>query len=73
MDSMKPETRPKLEMVGHDGNAFSILARATRAARKAKWTEEQIESYKKEAMAGDYDHLLMTTMDWFNCDGEDDG
>jgi hypothetical protein len=36
-------------------------------------SKEQIDEYKKEAMSGDYDHLLATTMDYVDCDDDCDG
>ena len=50
----------KCKLVGEDGNAFAILGRFQNAARKAKWPQEEISKVVKEAMAGDYDHLLVT-------------
>lgn len=58
--------KPELVLVGHDGNAFSILGRAIQAARKAGWSQEKIEEYRKEAMGGDYNHLLNVTMNYFD-------
>ena len=52
----------KVELVGQDGNAFSIMGRVSRAMRRAGLTQEQIKEYTDEATAGDYDHLLQTTM-----------
>jgi len=59
-----------LKMVGEDGNAFSILGRAKRAMRMAGQAE-LFDEYHAEATSGDYDHLLITTMNWFDVDGED--
>ncbi len=60
-----------LKLVGEDGNAFSILGRAKNALKKGNrmdlWDE-----YSKKAMSGDYNHLLCTTMDYFDCDEEED-
>jgi hypothetical protein len=50
------------KLVGEDGNAFAILGRFKDAARKAKWPREEIDKVLKEAMSGDYDHLLQTIM-----------
>lgn len=69
-DSM--EQRPKLKLVGEDGNAFAILGRAHRAARKAGMAEEQWKQILAEATSGDYDHLLQTMLKYFAVDGEDD-
>jgi hypothetical protein len=59
-------TRPKVKLIGEDGNAFSILARCHEAATKAGWTEEQWKEFRKEATSGDYDKLLCTVMDYFD-------
>lgn len=48
------------------------MGRAAQAARKAGLSKEQIAEYQKEAMSGNYDNLLVTTMEWFDCDGEDE-
>ncbi len=66
------KTKPKLKLVGQDGHAFSILGRALGAAKKAGWSAEEREAYREEATSGDYNHLLATTMDYFDCDGDDD-
>lgn len=49
-----------LELVGLDGNAFSILGAFRKQARSEKWDRDEIEVVTKEAMSGDYDHLLQT-------------
>jgi len=59
------QTKPALELVGHNGNAFMILGRASEVARKNKMDWESIRS---EATAGDYDHLLQTMMKYFEVD-----
>ncbi len=59
------ETKPVLELVGQDGNAFNVLGLARRAARNAGWPKDQIDAFLNEAMAGDYNHLLATCMDYF--------
>lgn len=59
------ENKPKLNLVGEDGNAFAILGRAQRVARKAGWSKERINEFMKEAMSGNYDNLLQTCMKWF--------
>lgn len=59
-----------VNLIGEDGNAFSILGRATSAARTAGLSKDEIDAYQKEAMSNDYDHLLRTTMEWFTCDDQ---
>ena len=50
---------------GSDGNAFAILGKANRAARKAKWSKEKIEEFMDEAKSGDYNHVLDTVEEYF--------
>jgi len=56
---------PKLKLVGEDGNAFAILARARKAARKAGWPQERIDEFLRIAKGGNYTHLLSTCMEYF--------
>ena len=72
MDIKYPEV--KVELSEQDGNAFAIMARVHRALKSQLRdikTREEIdkiyEEYTKEAMSGDYDNLLGTTMEWFDC------
>lgn len=58
--------RPKLKLVGKDGNALCILGRAQKAARKAGWTQKQIKEYMHKASAGDYENLLTVTTEYFD-------
>lgn len=58
-----------LQLVGLDGNAFSIMGAFSRQARKEGWSKEEIESVTDEMMAGDYDHLLQVAIAHCN-DGE---
>jgi hypothetical protein len=52
--------RIKLNLVGLDGNAFSIMGAFKRQARKEGWTDEEIRKVLEKAMSGDYNHLLAT-------------
>lgn len=60
----EPNTKPKLKLSGEDGNVFSILGRAKRAADK--WTPEQWKAFYAFATAGDYDHALRACMRYFD-------
>ncbi|GAA1161461.1 hypothetical protein GCM10009577_94090 [Streptomyces javensis] len=51
---------------GHDGNAFAILGPCREAAWSAGLSDDEIVAFMNEAVAGDYNHLLQTTMRWFN-------
>lgn len=61
-----PEVR--VELVGEDGNAFSILGRCRKAMKAAGFTKDEVDAFTAEAMAGDYNHLLMTIIEWFTVD-----
>ena len=56
-----PKTDVEVALVGEDGNAFSILGKVNKALKRAGHNDLAAE-YMKEAMSGDYDHLLQTTM-----------
>ena len=56
--------RPVLVLIGHDGNAFNVLARARRALLLAGRGDEWA-GFVADATSNDYDHLLATVMDWF--------
>lgn len=55
--------KPTLKLSGEDGNAFFILGKAMKIAKKNNMDWDLI---KKEAMSGDYDHLLQTMMKYFD-------
>jgi hypothetical protein len=48
----------ELELVGLDGNAFSLMGAFQRAARKQSRTPEEIKAVMNDCTSGDYDHLL---------------
>lgn len=56
----------KVKLTNVDGNAFAILGVCAKAARSAGLNKEQIDEFNKEAMSGDYDNLLSTTMKYFD-------
>jgi hypothetical protein len=62
----------KVEGLWDDGNAYAVLGKAQRAAKKAGWNKEKLEAFMKEATSGTYDHLLTTVMKDFDCEHEDD-
>jgi len=51
-----------------DGNAFSIMGAVTKAMRRAGVSKEEQDEYFKQATAGDYNQLLVTTMEWVKVD-----
>lgn len=55
-------SKPKLKIIGTDGNAFALLGRAQRVARD---NNIDFEPILKEATSGDYNHLLATLSKYF--------
>lgn len=55
-----------VELIGIDSNAFSILGACTRAMKRARLPESEIEAFTTEATNSDYNHLLITCTEWFN-------
>jgi hypothetical protein len=53
------DKKVKLELVGLDGNAFSLLGAFSKAARRQGWTPEEIKVVRDKATSGNYDNLLM--------------
>ena len=60
------DNKPKLKLLGEDGNAFFILGRAKRVAQKAGWTQEKIDQFFAKARVGDYNHLLQICDEYFD-------
>ena len=59
-----PITKPTVKLVGEDGNAFSIMAHVKQALRRAGADKEYIDKYLNAATSGDYDHLLVVSMEY---------
>ena len=59
----------KLDLVGVDGNAFSILGSFGSRARREGWTKEEIAAVREKATAGDYAHLVTTIAEY--CEDEE--
>lgn len=55
-----------VQLIGLDGNAFSILGRCQREMKKARLSQEEIQQFMNEATSGNYDHLIATCMEWFD-------
>lgn len=55
-----------VQLLGLDGNAFSILGRVMSAMRDEGIAQEEIDLFLKEATGGNYDELLATVAKWVN-------
>ena len=61
-----PLTKPTVKLIGQDGNAFSIMAHVKQALRRAGADKEYIDKYLNAATSGDYDNLLVVSMEYVN-------
>ena len=53
-----------LDLTGQHGNAWAVMGTATAALRQVG-KDDLIEQYGKDAMSGDYEHLLDVTRKLF--------
>lgn len=67
MAKEKPITNITLRLVGEDGNAWSIMGRASRALRQ-NGRGDLVNEFTAECMSGNYDHLLQTCERYFVCE-----
>jgi uncharacterized membrane protein YjjP (DUF1212 family) len=59
------DQRPKVTLVGADGNIFNLMGIAARALRKAGVGKEKIdEMLERVASASSYDEALVVLMDY---------
>jgi hypothetical protein len=52
----------KYDLVGVDGNAYSVMGYVVRAMRNEHLSIEEQNNYKTQAMSGDYDNLLIESV-----------
>ena len=50
-------------LIGVNGNAFSVMGYVRQAMKETGFTKNEIEAYTKDATSGDYDHLLVVSID----------
>lgn len=55
-----------VKLVGEDGNAFFIIGKVKKTLQKEGVNSSKISEFVKDAMSGDYDHVLQTCMAWVN-------
>ena len=60
-DIKHPEVQ--VQLTGQDGNAMAIMARVAQGLRRGGYAGE-VDAYMEEAMSGDYDNVLQTSMRW---------
>lgn len=53
-------------LVGVDGNAIDVMGYVSLAMQETGFTKDEINSYRKEAMSGDYNNLLCVSMEYID-------
>lgn len=53
----------KYDLVGIDGNAFSVMGYVLRAMKECGMSKEEQSDYQTKAMSGDYDNLLSVSVE----------
>ena len=56
--------RQKYNLVGIDGNAYSIMGYVTDAMREEGFSKAEMDEYLRDAMSADYNHLLCVSIDY---------
>lgn len=50
-------------LVGVDGNAFSVMGYVSKAMKRERKPQKEIDAYLKDAQSSDYDHLISVSVD----------
>lgn len=66
---MTDKPKPKVDLgylSGPEGNAYVVMGRCQEAAKRAGWSQYEIESAMARMRAGNYQHLLATAAELFD-------
>ena len=50
--------KQKYNLVGIDGNAYSVMGYVIQAMKRERFSKSEIDDYQADAMSDDYNHLL---------------
>lgn len=62
----EPSSKPTVKLIDQDGNAFAVMGSVKQALKSGSADKEYIDKYISEATSGDYDHLLVVSMEYVN-------
>jgi len=70
IEQVELRDKPRVRLVGEDGNAYSIMGRVISAWKKSNHPQkyEIVEQYILEAKSNDYHHLLNITREYIRED-----
>lgn len=57
-----------VNLIGEDGNAFSLIGSVSDALRRSGVARDIISEFRQEATSGDYDNVLATIAKWVRID-----
>ena len=66
---MSDITQPKypnveVQLIGQDSNGWLIAGKTMQALISGGVDDDEAEEFMREALSGNYDHLLQTVMEW---------
>jgi hypothetical protein len=64
--------KAELQLVGIDGNAFSIMAAVGKAMRIHGYSNQAKGEMVEDSMSGDYNHVIQTAMFWTDSPDDED-
>lgn len=70
IDTIGINKKVKLNLVGLNGNAFSLMGSFQTQAKKEGWDQDEISYVINKCMEGDYDNLLRVLMKYCDMDSE---
>ena len=50
--------KQKYNLVGIDGNAYSVMGYVIKAMKRERFSKSEIDDYQADAKSDDYNHLL---------------
>lgn len=59
-------SKPKLKLIGEDGNVFHIIGKAVKTARREGWSVAKINKFTNEMQSGDYNNALRVVQEYFD-------
>jgi hypothetical protein len=64
--------KAELQLVGLDGNAWSIIGATKQAMRTWGYSSQAQHEMSEDATSGDYNHVIQTAMFWTDSPDEDE-
>jgi hypothetical protein len=68
---MSDKPKPKVQLVGQDGNVFNLLGFCVKALKKAGQYEEAQELKRRVLISGSYEEALSIMLEYVEETGED--